>query len=201
MIVIVDCGAGNLRSVQKGFERVGHAALISDRPADVNSADRVVLPGVGAFGDAMVNLKAGGLIEPLLDSIGNGRPFLGICVGLQLLFTESDEMGRHRGFGVFPGSVRRFPHGVRVPQIGWNQVRIRRQTPLLEGIPDDAFFYFVHSYYVDPDLESDCVATTDYALDYTSVAGRGAAYGIQFHPEKSQDLGLLILKNFAERVC
>ncbi|MCY3767662.1 MAG: imidazole glycerol phosphate synthase subunit HisH [Gemmatimonadetes bacterium] len=201
MIVIVDCGMGNLRSVQKGFERVGHAAAITDRPEDVNRAGRVVLPGVGAFGDAMVNLKAAGLIEPLRDSIASGRPFLGICVGLQLLFTESNEMGRHRGFGVLPGSVRRFPVGVRVPQIGWNQIRIQRQTPLLAGIPDRSFFYFVHSYYADPEVDTDRVATTDYALDYTSIAGRGAAYGIQFHPEKSQELGLRILKNFAERVC
>ena len=201
MIVIVDCGVGNLRSVQKGFERVGHAAAITDRPEDVASADRVVLPGVGAFGDAMANLKAAGLVEPLMDSIASGRPYLGICVGLQLLFTESNEMGSHRGFGVLPGSVRRFPDGVRVPQIGWNQIRIQRQTPLLAGIPDQSFFYFVHSYYADPEVESDCVATTDYALNYTSIAGRGAAYGVQFHPEKSQDLGLRILKNFAERVC
>lgn len=201
MIVIVDCGMGNLRSVQKGFERVGHAATITDRPEDVDSADRVVLPGVGAFGDAMVNLKAAGLIEPLRDSIASGRPFLGICVGMQLLFTESSEMGRHHGFGVLPGFVRRFPDGVRVPQIGWNQIRIQKQTPLLAGIPDQAFFYFVHSYYADPEVAADCVATTDYALDYASIAGRGATYGIQFHPEKSQDLGLCILKNFAERVC
>ena len=201
MIVIVDCGMGNLRSVQKGFERVGHAAAITDRPDDVDRADRVVLPGVGAFGEAMVNLKAAGLIKPLMHSIASGRPFLGICVGLQLLFTESNELGRHRGFGVLPGSVRRFPDGVRVPQIGWNQIRIQRQTPLLADIPDGAFFYFVHSYYVDAEVEADCVSTTDYALHYTSIAGRGATYGIQFHPEKSQDLGLRILKNFAERVC
>jgi imidazole glycerol-phosphate synthase subunit HisH len=200
MIAIVNYGMGNLRSVQKGFERVGHPATITDRPEDVVAADRVVLPGVGAFGDAMVNLQAAGLLEPIGDAIRQGRPFLGICLGLQLLFSLSEEMGQHAGLGILPGSVRRFPEGERVPQIGWNQIHLRRETPLLAGVPDHAFFYFVHSYYVSADEESDVVATTDYGIDYVSIAGRGSAYGVQFHPEKSQDLGLLILKNFVERV-
>ncbi len=198
MIAIVDYGMGNLRSVQKAFERVGHAATITDQAADVARAERVVLPGVGAFGDAMANLRRAGLVAPLETAISEGRPFLGICLGLQLLFAESEEMGQHRGLGILPGRVRRFPEGERVPQIGWNQIHIRRQLPLLEGIPDGSFFYFVHSYYVDPEDGDDIVTTTDYGIDYTSIAGRDTAFGIQFHPEKSQDLGLRILRNFAE---
>ncbi len=201
MIAIVDYGMGNLRSVQKAFERVGYGAVVTNRPEEVGQAERVVLPGVGAFGDAMANLKRAGLIDPVVKSISEGRPFLGICVGLQLLFVESEEMGRHRGLDVLPGRVRRFPEGERVPQIGWNQIHIRRKLPLLEGIPDGSFFYFVHSYYVDPENPEDTIATTDYGIDYTSIAGRGTAFGIQFHPEKSQDLGLRILKNFAEMDC
>ncbi len=201
MIAIVDYGMGNLRSVQKAFERVGHGAVVTNRPEDVAQAERVVLPGVGAFGDAMANLKRAGLVDPVVKSISKGRPFLGICLGLQLLFVESEEMGRHRGLDVLPGRVRRFPEGERVPQIGWNQIHIRRKLPLLEGIPDGSFFYFVHSYYVDAENPEDTIATTDYGIDYTSIAGRGTAFGIQFHPEKSQDLGLRILKNFAEMDC
>ena len=201
MIAIVDYGMGNLRSVQKAFERVGHGAVVTNRPEEVAQAERVVLPGVGAFGDAMANLKRAGLVDPVVKSISKGRPFLGICLGLQLLFVESEEMGRHRGLDVLPGRVRRFPEGERVPQIGWNQIHIRRKLPLLEGIPDGSFFYFVHSYYVDAENPEDTIATTDYGIDYTSIAGRGTAFGIQFHPEKSQDLGLRILKNFAEMDC
>ena len=201
MIAIVDYGMGNLRSVQKGFERVGHRATITDRPEDVTRAERVVLPGVGAFGDAMANLRGAGLVAPIVKSISEGRPFLGICLGLQLLFTKSEEMGFHRGLDVLPGRVRRFPDGERVPQIGWNQIHLQKEIPLLEGIPDGSFFYFVHSYYIDPEQPDDVVTTTDYGIDYTSIAGRRNAFGIQFHPEKSQDLGLLILKNFAELAC
>ena len=197
MIAIVDYGMGNLRSVQKAFERVGHSATITDRPEDVSRSQRVVLPGVGAFGDAMDNLKRSGLIGPIVESISEGRPFLGICLGLQLLFAQSEEMGRHRGLDVLPGRVRRFPEGERVPQIGWNQIHTQRETPLLAGVPDGSFFYFVHSYYVEPENPDDVITTTDYGIDYTSIAGRGNAFGIQFHPEKSQDLGLRILKNFA----
>ena len=201
MIAIVDYGMGNLRSVQKGFERVGHAAQVTACPEEVRRAERVVLPGVGAFGDAVANLKRAGLVGPILEAIDAGRPFLGICVGLQLLFTRSEEMGCHPGLNVLPGRVRRFPRGERIPQIGWNQIHIRSQTPLLDGIPDGSFFYFVHSYYVDPEGDDDTIATTDYGIDYTSIAGRDRVLGIQFHPEKSQDLGLRILKNFAERVA
>ena len=197
MIAIVDYGMGNLRSVQKGFERVGYAAEISDLPEVVERADHIVLPGVGAFGDAMSNLRERELIEPIQESISEGKPFLGICLGLQLLFAESEEMGSHKGLGLLPGKVRRFPEGERVPQIGWNQIHIRREVPLLEGVPEDSFFFFVHSYYVDPADDGDRVAMTDYGIGYASIAGRDQAFGVQFHPEKSQDLGLKILQNFA----
>ncbi len=197
MIAIVDYGMGNLRSVQKGFERVGYAAEISNLPEVVERADHIVLPGVGAFGDAMSNLRERELIEPIQESISEGKPFLGICLGLQLLFVESEEMGSHKGLGLLPGKVRRFPEGERVPQIGWNQIHIRREVPLLEGVPEDSFFFFVHSYYVDPADDGDRVAMTDYGIEYASIAGRDQAFGVQFHPEKSQDLGLKILQNFA----
>ena len=156
MIAIVDYGMGNLRSVQKAFEHLGARAAIVHRPEEIDHADRVVLPGVGAFGDAMDNLKAAGLIAPIVKAIAEGRPFLGICLGLQLMFAESEEMGLHRGLGILPGRVRRFPNGQRVPQIGWNEVRIRRETALLDGVPDGSYFYFVHSFFVASDRDADC---------------------------------------------
>lgn len=200
MIAIVDYGMGNLRSVQKAFEHLGAKAAIVHLPEEIDNADRVVLPGVGAFGDAMDNLKVAGLIDPILKAIAEGRPFLGICLGLQLMFAESEEMGQHRGLGILPGRVRRFPNGQRVPQIGWNEVRIRRETALLDGVPDGSYFYFVHSFFVASDRDADVIGTTDYGIDYASIAGDGRAFGVQFHPEKSQDAGLKILKNFAEKV-
>lgn len=200
MIAIVNYGMGNLRSVQKAFEHIGAEAAIVHRPEEIDNADRIVLPGVGAFGDAMDNLKTAGSIEPIAKAIAEGRPFLGICLGLQLMFAESEEMGQHKGLGILPGKVRRFPNGQRVPQIGWNEVRIQRETALLDGVPDGSHFYFVHSFYVASERDDDVIGTTDYGIDYASIAGRGRAFGVQFHPEKSQDAGLKILKNFAEKV-
>lgn len=200
MIAIINYGMGNLRSVQKAFEYVGAKAAIVDRPEEVKNAERIVLPGVGAFGDAMYNLKAAELIDPIVEAISDGRPFLGICLGLQLMFAESEEMGQHRGLDILPGTVKRFSEGERVPQIGWNEVRIQRETPLLAGVPDGSYFYFVHSYFVAPERNEDVVGITDYGIDYVSIAGRERAFGVQFHPEKSQDAGLKILKNFAELV-
>ena len=197
MIAIIDFGMGNLRSVQKAFEFLGFAAEIVEDPERLRGATHVVLPGDAAFGDAMRNLRSVGWDAAIAESIAAEKPFLGICVGLQLMFSESEEMGEHSGLGILPGKCMRFPSSERVPQIGWNQIEIKREVPLLAGVPEGSFFYFVHSYYVETANDSDCVATTDYGLDYTSVAGDGRIYGVQFHPEKSQTHGLRLLDNFA----
>ena len=189
---------GNLRSVEKAFQFLGFDAYIAESPEQVANASHLVLPGDAAFGDAMRNLREAGWVELIHREIDAGKPFLGICVGLQLMFAASEEMGQHEGLGLLPGKCLRFPRSERVPQIGWNQINIKRQTPLLAGVPENSFFYFVHSYYVVADIDSDCIATTDYGIDYLSIAGRDGIYGVQFHPEKSQDHGLRLLKNFAE---
>ena len=197
MIAVIDYGMGNLRSVQKAFEFLGFEAEITDRVADLDEASHVVLPGDAAFGDAMRNLRGGGWDEAIARSIDRGKPLLGICVGLQLMFSESEERGQHRGLDLLPGRVRQFPATERVPQIGWNQIAIQRPCAILEEIPEGSFYYFVHSYYVEPARPADSVATTDYGLEYTSIAQRDQVFGVQFHPEKSQDFGLKILDNFA----
>lgn len=197
MIGIIDYGMGNLRSVQKAFEFLGFAAKIVEEPERLSGATHMVLPGDAAFGDAMRNLRAAGWDQAIKEVIAAEKPFLGICVGLQLMFSESEEMGQHSGLGILLGKCVRFPVTERVPQIGWNQVAIKRDVPLLAGVPEGSFFYFVHSFYVETVNESDCVATTDYGLDYTSIAGDGRVFGVQFHPEKSQAHGLRLLDNFA----
>ncbi|MCM2359275.1 MAG: imidazole glycerol phosphate synthase subunit HisH [Geobacteraceae bacterium] len=205
MIAIIDYGMGNLRSVQKGFERVGCDATVTADPKVVLEADKIVLPGVGAFPDCMRNLEQGGFIEPLLRVIREGRPFLGICLGLQLLFTESEEFGIHQGLGVIPGRVVRFPEGMaehgenlKVPHMGWNQLEIRRRPPVFEGVEDGSNFYFVHSYYVSPEDESVVATTTSYGIGFCSSIWKENIVATQFHPEKSQEKGLRILKNFGE---
>ncbi len=198
MIAIVDYGMGNLRSVQKAFEHIGCEAVLTRDPSVLADASHVVLPGVGAFGDAMDNLRTFGLVGPILSAIQSGRPFLGICLGLQLLFAESEEMGQHTGIGVFPGEIVRFRISRKVPHIGWNQIHICQESPLLAGIPESSFAYFVHSFYAEPADQSSILATTDYEIDFASVVGHGQVFGIQFHPEKSQEVGLRILQNFAE---
>lgn len=201
MITIVDYGMGNLRSVQKGFERVGHAAQITCDPAVVRSAEKLVLPGVGAFGDAMIELRSRGLVDPVREFILSGKPTLGICLGLQLLFERGFEAGEHEGLGILRGDVVRFelPHEFKVPHMGWNQLQIVRRSPLLADIADGAHMYFVHSYYVVP-RDAEVVATqTNYGGLFTSMIWRDRLYATQFHPEKSQAEGLHILKNFAER--
>jgi glutamine amidotransferase len=191
---------GNLRSVQKAFQKVGAEAVITDERGIIESARAVVLPGVGAFGDAMANLRSQGLVEIIEGIVERGTPLFGICLGLQLFFEESDEMGLHQGLGLFPGRVRRFDVGLKVPHIGWNQVHIRRQSPLLDGLADGSYAYFVHSYYVEPAEDDIILTTTDYGLDFASIVGRGHVFGIQFHPEKSQNVGLRILSNFVAMI-
>lgn len=202
MIVIVDYGMGNLRSVHKAFEKVGKQAVITSDPDRVLRASKVVLPGVGAFENCMANLKERHLIGPIYKFINTGRPFLGICLGLQLLFTESEE-GGVGGLDIIKGRVKRFKSTpeLKVPHMGWNQVKCKMQNSkckILTGILDDAYFYFVHSYYVEPDDKSVITATTEYGLDFASIVSKDNIYGTQFHPEKSQELGLRMLKNFGE---
>jgi len=200
MISIIDYGMGNLRSVQKGFEKVGHEAVVTSDPARVAAAEKVVLPGVGAFEDAMTELRQRELLEPVLEAIRVDKPFLGICLGLQLLFDVGYEHGEHQGFGVLPGEVVRFelPSEYSVPHMGWNQLQIVHRPPILEGIEDGTHFYFVHSYYVAPKDDAVVATTTDYGGDFCSMIWRGNLFATQFHPEKSQADGLKILKNFAE---
>src|SRR5947207_8197718 len=201
-IAIVNYGMANLRSVQKAFETVGAGdARIVSRPEEVRKADKVVLPGVGAFKDAIATLRSSGLAEPVLEHIKSGKPFLGICLGLQMLFDAGYEDGEHRGLGVIPGKCIRFDVdeklGLKVPHMGWNQLDIRRRSPLLKVLPDHSGVYFVHSYHVVPDDESVISTTSDYGGNFVSSIWRGNVMGTQFHPEKSQKVGLQILKNFA----
>jgi glutamine amidotransferase len=198
MIVVVDYGMGNLRSVQKGFERVGHTAVISRDPEEIRTAERLVLPGVGAFPKCMENLTELGLVDPIIEFIQSGNPFLGICLGLQLLFDESEEFGLHEGLKVIPGRVRAFDKtmGLTIPHMGWNTVTIRDDNPIFRGIESGSHFYFVHSYYVDPAEPRDIAATTHYGLEFTSAIHRDSVFALQFHPEKSQEKGLQILANF-----
>jgi len=200
MIAIIDYQMGNLRSVQKAFERVGHAAEIVNDPAKIAAADRVVLPGVGAFGDAIAELRRRELVEPIRAAIDSGKPFLGICLGLQMLFDVGYEGGVHEGLGILRGEVRRFdlPPEYKVPHMGWNACQIRRPAPILNGIPDGTHVYFVHSYYVVPADPSVVAIETDYGGPFCAAIWRDNLFATQFHPEKSQDQGLRMLKNFAE---
>ena len=200
MIAIIDYGMGNLRSVQKGLERVGHAAVVTNDPAELARAEKVVLPGVGAFEDAIAELRRRDLVRPVLAAIDAGKPFLGICLGLQLLFDVSYENGRHEGLGVIPGEVVRFelPADYAVPHMGWNQLAIRRPAPVLAGLSDGTHVYFVHSYYVVPKDAAVIATATDYGGAFCSSIWRDNVFATQFHPEKSQADGLKMLKNFAE---
>ena len=200
MIAIIDYGMGNLRSVQKAFEKIGAMARITPFPRDVANARGIVLPGVGAFGQAMDNLRAVGWIDPLRDAVARGVPFIGICLGMQLLFESSEEMGQHAGLGILRGEVKRFNSGLKVPQMGWNQIRVKRPSPLLREVVDGSYAFFVHSYYCAPRDASITVATTDYGIEFASVVQQGSVFGAQFHPEKSQSVGLKMLENFASIV-
>jgi glutamine amidotransferase len=200
MIAIVDYGMGNLRSVEKGFLKVGvNAKVVSDSKA-VDNADAVVLPGVGAFRDCMKNLEEMSLTDPILRSIQKGKPYLGICLGLQVLFTESEEFGIHKGFDILKGKVMRFQINLKVPHMGWNNAKIQRRPPIFDGIQDEAFFYFVHSFYIVPADNNVIATTTDYGVTFTSMVWKENIFATQFHPEKSQETGLKILKNFGDFV-
>ncbi|MEC4685893.1 MAG: imidazole glycerol phosphate synthase subunit HisH [Nitrospirota bacterium] len=199
MIVIVDYGMGNLRSVEKAFLKVGVDAKVTSSPLDIEDASAVVLPGVGAFRDCMKNLDNLNLLAPVLRSIEKGKPYLGICLGLQILFTESMEFGLCRGLGVIKGKVVRFPQmGLKIPHMGWNTVKLRKTPPIFDGIEDESYFYFVHSYHVAPDKDEFIAGTTMYGIEFTSMIWKDNIIATQFHPEKSQQLGLRVLKGFGE---
>lgn len=199
MLAIVDYQMGNLRSVQKGFERVGAEAIITSDPTAIAAADKVVLPGVGAFEDAIGELQRRNLVNPIKDVIEDGKPFLGICLGLQLLFDVSYEGGEFEGLGVIPGKVVRFEVAdeYKVPHMGWNQAQIVKPAPILNGIADGTYFYFVHSYFVSPDDDSVVAIRSDYDGDFCAMIWRDNLFATQFHPEKSQENGLAVLRNFA----
>ena len=198
MIAIIDYGMGNLRSVSKAFEAVGHQAMITRDASVIRNASHVVLPGVGAFGDCMANLKQYQLVEPIKGAIQSGKPFLGICLGFQLLFTESEEFGRHEGLDIFPGKVRAFTKDqeLKVPHMGWNQIAIQKPCPLFEGIEDGSNWYFVHSFFVDPADQQITATTTSYGISFTSSIWKDNVVACQFHPEKSQAVGLQLIQNF-----
>jgi glutamine amidotransferase len=202
MIAIIDYGMGNLRSVEKGFLKVGVEVKVTNKPEDVYRADGIVLPGVGAFRDCMQELSNLSLTDVIIEAIKKGKPYLGICLGLQVLFSESEEFGRCKGLDIFPGKVVRFETSdLKIPHMGWNELNIKNNNPLLSGIPDKSYFYFVHSYYVVPDDESLISTTTDYCVEFTSMISKDNIFAVQFHPEKSQVLGLRLLKNFGDIVA
>lgn len=206
MIAVVDYGAGNLRNVCKALEHVGAQPVLTSDAATIKHADKVVLPGVGAFADCRQGLLSRGLFEPLQNIARSGIPFLGICVGMQLLFDIGHEMGEWGGLGLIPGHVVRFNFKdlgdatlhLKVPHIGWNMIEPRKDHPLLKGVPKGGYAYFVHSFHPIADNPDDVVTTTSYGYDFASIVARDNVWGIQFHPEKSQDVGLQILRNFVE---
>lgn len=202
MIVIVDYGMGNLRSVSKAFETQGYTVKITSDPGEIQNASGLVLPGVGAFGECMANLERHGLVEPIKKYIESGKPFLGICLGFQILFEESEESPGVKGLGIFRGRVVRFPdfrkERIKVPQMGWNTISSFNGSDVLRDIPDQSWFYFVHSYYVEPDNNRLNVITSSYGIEFAAAVEKENLFACQFHPEKSGELGLRIIKNFAE---
>lgn len=220
MITIIDYGIGNLRSIEKAFQHVGAAVLRTDRAEDLARADHLVLPGVGAFGACIDEVRRRNLVQPILDAVEKGTWLLGVCVGMQLLFEVGEEMGRHQGLGILAGKVIRFegtyvqepvaaevhggaatlpePRSLKVPHMGWNTVTPQRDDPLLAGLDAESYFYFVHSYHAAPEEPDDVLGTTRYGVDFPAVVARNNVYGVQFHPEKSQRSGLRILANYAQ---
>ncbi len=201
-IAIVDYGVGNLRSAQKAFEHLGQPAVVTSDPARIAAAPAVVLPGQGAFGTCMRNLADAGLVDVVRDAARSGRPFLGICVGMQLLFEESEESPGVRGLGVFGGRVVRFPRrpGLKVPHMGWNRLRIVKRVPALADVTDGDYVYFVHSYHPEPTDRDVIATTTDYGVEFVSSVGRDNVYAGVFHPEKSQQVGLRLLGGFVKSI-
>ena len=200
MIAIVDYGMGNLKSVEKGFKKVGVDAQVTANARKISDADAIVLPGVGAFRDCVRNLTNLSLTAAINKSIQSGKPYLGICLGLQVLFSESEEFGTCKGLDVFRGKVVRFRIKEKVPHMGWNNVRVSRRPPIFDGIEDNSFFYFVHSFYIVPEDSGIVAGTTDYGVNFTSMIWKDNVFATQFHPEKSQELGLKLLKGFGEFV-
>jgi len=204
MVTIIDYGMGNLRSVQKGFEKVGVEAILTTDAEAVKSASKIVLPGVGAFRDCMDNLNKLNLIDPILEHINSGKPYLGLCLGMQVLFSESDEFGVTKGLDVIKGRVVKFPEEEfraekrKIPHMGWNALKIQKETPILNGIADETYVYFVHSFYVKPEDDSVSATKTEYGFDFTSMISYKNVFACQFHPEKSQTQGLKILRNFGD---
>jgi imidazole glycerol-phosphate synthase subunit HisH len=200
MIALVDYGTGNLRSVEKALQAVGAQVNLTSDPQAILASEKAVLPGVGAFGDGMAGLRERGLVEVIQSLPSKGIPLLGICLGMQLFFEASEEMGEHPGLGLIPGRVRRFPEaGLKIPQTGWNQISFSAGSLLLEGLENGCYAYFNHSFYCEPSTAGDVLGQTDYGVTYTSAIRRERLYGVQFHPEKSQSVGLQILRNFVER--
>jgi glutamine amidotransferase len=206
MITIIDYEMGNLRSVAKAFEKLGYAVRVSSNPADLQATDKIVLPGVGAFRDCINNLRAGGFVEPLLQHVASGKPLLGICVGMQMLFDESEEFGHHPGLGLVSGRVVRFPAGMqeggerlKVPHMGWNTLHIRKPAPIFQAMEDGSYVYFVHSYYCLAENQADVAATCRYGdIEFCAAVWRDNLMATQFHPEKSQAVGLKIFDQFGK---
>lgn len=204
MLAVIDYGAGNLRSVLHALNYLGvESVRVVQNPRDLRGAEKIILPGVGAFGAGMQKLREQDMIQPIKDAVFAGIPYLGICLGMQFLFESSDEMGDHAGLGLLPGHVTRFPQrpDLKVPHMGWNQLRPLRHSPLLNGLDANSYAYFVHSYYCVPSRSDDVVAVVDYGLPFTAVIQRDHIYGVQFHPEKSQRTGLQILTNFLKEAA
>lgn len=197
-IAIIDYGVGNLRSVEKAFTTQGLPAVVTNDEEALRTAEKLVLPGVGAFAACMDGLRSRGFDRLVIEAAAAGKPILGLCVGLQMMFDEGHEFGVHQGLGLMPGRVVKFPEGLHVPHIGWNQVSFKQNHPVCRDLPDHSFFYFVHSYYVESADESCILGETEYGIRYASICGRGSVVGVQFHPEKSQTTGLKLLRNFAE---
>jgi glutamine amidotransferase len=199
MIVIVDYGAGNLRSVSNAVARLGYQPKLTSNPAEVLDAQAVILPGVGAAADTMASLKKLGLVDAIRRFVGEGRPFLGICIGLQVLFTNTEEGGGYKCLDIIKGKVKRLPKGLKVPHMGWNQVKQQISHPVFDNMPDDANFYFVHSYYAEPDDKSLIIGKTEYGIPICSVIAQDNLVATQFHPEKSGEVGLKVYDNFLKR--